>query len=459
MNFPRPAALTITSLACLLSACTNSNTTKPVDPVNSTNNTQKPTDQNITHKAALEATAATAGAAKCAFQNVQQIGALAKDGQIAIGFGDQGGLAAWTSPDGPRVKPLSSAGVAQGSAAPIQFPKGTQPAAVVAVGRGFAVIAKRIETAALPCEASCGDKPCPVPAPAAKPDAKPDEKPAEGAPQTCEKQVGYEYFTQLTGLDGKNPSAGRPFHTGLVDIETILPGDGRAAGLLTKSELVWLQKRPDGRLDSERIELPNDEMVIPILGAGPPSVLLINNSGSMRLLDERGFHEIEGKFIGMAGKPAAAPPAKPAAAGKPAPAAPPPKPAPKPAQEMTIRSHWGAHGRIEVVRRLGDSTQFAVVEKLVVRMLPDAESQEIRESFAKALDLRLENGRLRRTGWDKQPVGGDIDAHEADPAADVTQMHIAWTGNAFVFAHRSNPPHRTDAPSVGIVAAVCAGAK
>jgi hypothetical protein len=452
MNFSRPAALAIASLACvfsacMFSACTNSNiTNKPDDPT-------KPQVKNLVHKAVPEVTAATAGAAKCSFQNVQQIGALAKDGGIAIGFGAQGGLAAWSSPDGPRVKPLSVAGVAQGSAAPIQFPKGAQPAAIIAVARGFAVIAKRIETTAEPCAATCGDKPCPV-------DTKADAKPAEGAAgaaQTCEKPTGHEFFTQLTDLDGTNASAGRPFHTGLVDIETILPGDGRAAGLLTKNEVVWLQKRPDGRLDSERIELPTDEYVIPVFGAGPPSILLVDNGGSLRVLDERGFHEVEGKFVGMVGKPATAPPAKPgtATAAKP----PAPAPAPKPAGEMTFRSHWGTNGRIEVARRLGDSMQFAVVEKLVVRMVPDAESQEIRKSFAKALDLRLENGRLRRTGWDKQPVGGDIDAHEADPAADVTQMHIAWTGNAFVFAHRSNPPHRANAPSVGIVAAMCAGDK
>jgi hypothetical protein len=182
----------------------------------------------------------------------------------------------------------------------------------------------------------------------------------------------------------------------------------------------------------------------------------------MQLLDERGTHDIEGKFIGMQAKAGATPPTKPGAtpAGKP-PAGKPPTGSPpaKPGGAMTFRSHWSDKGRIEIGRRLGDATQYATIEKLVLRMLSDSESQGIRESFANAVELQLDNGRLRRMGWDKRPIGDDFDVHEADPAADTSYMHYVWSGSAFVFAHPSNPPHQAEALAVGIVAATCANEK
>ena len=460
MKFHRPIA--IASLPWLFAACSGT-PEKHVETPKTASSTSSTSAADV-HVPAGDTTTANAGAAKCTLQNVQQIGALAKDSGIALGFGQQGGLVAWTSPDGPRVKPLTTTGIAKGSAIPIQFPKGTQPIAVASVARGFAVIAKRIETMAGPCEATSGEKP------------GPEVKPSEAAPPTCEKPTGNEFFVQLTDVDGQNASAGRPFHTGLVELETFLPGDGRAFGILTKNEVIWVQKRPDAKLDAERVELPNVEQVVPVMGAGPPAVLLIDKDGSMLLLDERGTHEIDGSFLGKTPpKPAATAPPKPAAAPpkpapaaappKPAPAATPPKPAPagpppaKPVSNVHFYSHWGPKGRIEISRRVGDTTQYGVIEKLVLRILKDTEDPEIRNSFANSVEVRLENGKLRRMGWNKQPVGGDIDVHEVDAAADASHLHFAWSGSAFVFAHPSNPPHRTEAPAVGIVTATCGSDK
>lgn len=455
MKFFRP--IVIASFPCFVVACSGTTTpVKPVDP-------PKTKPLAIGHVPASSLTTTNSGNATCTLQNGQQIGALAKDGSIALGFGQRGGLVAWASPEGFRVKPLSSQGVASGSALPISFPKGVEPAAVVAVARGFAVIGKRIETTTGPCEGTCADKPCP------------DAKPGEPAP-TCEKPTGHEFFVQLTDVDGKNANAGRPFHTGLVEIENIIPGDGRAFGLLTKNDLIWIQKRPDERLDSERIELPNVDQVVPISGLGPPAVLLVSKDGSMQLLDERGTQDIEGSFVGAQGKPpaptppvkpsaappvkpSAAPPAKPPATPPAAPSAKPPStpPAPvaKPMQDLGFSAHWGAKGRIEVSRRVGDKVQYGVIEKLVLRTLNDAESAESRETFSKSVEVRIENGKARRIGWNKQPVGADIDVHEADAAADMAHVHWAWSGSAFVFAHPSSPPHRKEAPAVGIVVATC----
>lgn len=443
MKFPWSVA--IASIPCVLAACTgptlvkNVETPKPTMPTEPT----KPTP-SVVHLPAGDATTSNAGAPQCSLQTVQQIGAFAKGGGIAVGFGEHSGLVAWSSPEGLRIKPLTSAGVATGSAIPTPVPKGTKPIEIIATGRGFAVIAKRIETTTGPCEAACGDKPCP------------EVKPDESAPQTCEKPTGHEFFVLLTDQDGKNPTAGRPFHTGLVDIETILPGDGRAIGVMTKNEIVWIQRRPDGRLDSERIELPSAEAIVPVRGLGPPAVLLVDKDGSMQLLDERGVHDIEGKFMGMQPKAAAILPKRGATpAGKP-PAAPPPA---KPASDTSFRSHWGANGRLEVARRLGNVTQYATIEKLVLRMLNDSESSGVRELFANSIDVQVDNGHLRRIGWDKQPIGSDIDVHQADPAADISRMRYAWSGSAFVFAHPSNPPHQVEAQAVGIVAANCASVK
>lgn len=453
-----PWSLAIVSLPCVVAACSGP-ATNPVTAQKEKIETPKATSSSGTNLSASgtnvsapDTTTANVGAEKCTVQNVQQIGALAKGGGIAVGFGRQSGLVAWSSPEGLRLKPLSMAGVVSGSGITTPVPKGTKPVEIVAIGRGFAVIAKRIETTPGPCETT------------------PEVKPSEAAPETCEKPTGHEFFVLLTDVDGRNAVAGRPFHTGLVDIETILPGDGRAFGVMTKNEVIWIQKRPDGRLDSERVELPQVASIIPVSGLGPPALLLVNKDGSMQLLDERGTHDIEGKFGGMQSKaapPAPAPaPKKSAAApvGK-TPAAPPaaPPPAPpavsKPAGDMGFRCHWGAKGRLEVGRRVGDNTQYAIIEKLELRMLNDADSQEIRASFTNSVDVQIDKGHLRRIGWDKRPIGSDFDVHEADAAADASRMRHAWSGSAFVFAHPSNPPHQTEAQAVGIVSASCANVK
>lgn len=410
-------------------------------------------------------TNANVGAQRCTLQNVQHVGALARDGQLALGFGERGGLLAWSSPDGIRIKPVSPLGIASGASIAISYPKTVQPAAVAAVARGFALFARRVETAAGPCEGSCGDKPCP------------EVKPGEAAPQTCDKPTGYEYFVQLTDLDGKNPSAGRPFHTGLVDIESLLPGDGRAFGALTKNEVVWIQKRPDGRLDAERVELPGVEHVVPVFGHGPPAVLLVDKDGGMRLLDERGSHDIDGGFGGAQPKAATPAPAPKPSATPPKPGVTPPKPAvqpplgktpppppagkppvlpaAKPASNVRFRCHWGPKGRLEVSRQEGTTTQYAAIEKLVLRILKDSENPEIRESFVSEVEARMENGKMRRLGWDKRPVGDDVDVSEADPLADTARTRPVWSGSAFVFAHPSHPPHQLEAHAVGIVVATC----
>ena len=437
---------TVASLSCLLASCTGTTTVKPVEkpPVTSS--------KNAAHKAVAEPTQANAGAAKCTIQNGQHIGALAKDGGFAIGFGEQGGLAAWSSPEGMRVKTLSLAGTSEGSSTAISFPKGAQPVEIAPVARGYAIIAKRIESTVGPCEATCGDKPCPP--------GKPEAAPA----QTCEKPTGHQFFVQLTDIDGKNPSAGRPFNTGLVDIETILLGDGRAFGVLTKNEVVWIQKRPDDRLDAERVEFPAGQLIVPVHGFGPPAVVVVDKDGSMQLLDERGIHEIQGKFAGPPGKAAPAPAPAPAPkagtnpGGKPAAPAP-AAPAVKPGPEMIFRVQWGPKGRLEVARRIGEVAQYATIEKLELHMLNDSESQEIRESFAKALDVRMESGKLRRTTWDKKPLGDDINVHDADPTGTIARVRTVWTGSVFVFAQPSIPTQHPDATAVGILVANCTSAK
>ena len=465
------------------------------------------------HVTMADVTTANAGAARCSLQEAK-VGALAKDGGVAVGFGERGGLVAWTSPHGMRVKPLTPAGVPNGSAVPISFPKGSVPIAVAAIGRGFAVIGKRIEPASEPCAGACGDKPCSEVQPsdakpaetkpadakpeavkpgdakhanakssAAKPgnskpadaksavakpvDAKPgtakpsdtrpaeskpaeakpvDVKPGEGKPaQACTNPLPHEFFVQLADIDGGHATAGRPFHTGHADIETILSGDGNAIGLITKTDVVWIRKRPDGRLDTTRVELPRAAFVVPIRGLGPPGILLVNDDGSMRLLDERGVHEINGKFVGAASKPGATPP-KPGAS-----------PSVRPSILVRPSGQWGPAGRIEVARRVGDLTQYAFVEKLELRVLGDAESQQIRESFTNRVEPIMENGRLQRIGWDKRPVGGDINPREIDIAADLSRSHFAWSGSVFVFAHPSSPAHRAEALAAGIVVANCAG--
>ncbi len=436
-------SVAIASLPWVLAACSGPSPAK--NPAKKVETLPVP-EVPVLHVAASDATTVNAGAPKCTLQNVQQIGAFAKGGGIAVGFGQRGGLIAWSSPEGLRLKPLTSAGVAMGSAIATSFPKGVTPVEIIAVGRGFAVIVKRIETTAGPCETTCGDKPCP------------EVKPGEAAPpSSCAKPTGHQFFVLLTDHLGKNPTAGRPFHTGLVDIETVLRGDGRAIGMMTKTDVVWIQKRPDGRLDSERVELPSADYVIPIRGFGPPAVLLLDKEGSMRLLDERGTHDIEGKFVGMPSKGGATPPTKRGAA--PAAKPPPTPPLAKPAVEMNFWSHWGAKGSIEIGRRIGDVAHYAIIEKLVLRVLNDTENSGIRESFTNFVDIQIDNGHWRRVGWDKRPIGDDIDVREADAAADTTRMHQAWSGSAFVFVHPSNPPHQVDAQAVGIVTATCANVK
>ncbi len=419
-------------LSCVLAACTPTPAVKPVE--------QPKPKPAIVNQPLAWAAATNTNADRCTLQNAQQIGALAKEGTFALGFGTHGGLAVWSSPEGNRAKPLTPTGASSGSAVSISFPKGVHPVEVVPVARGFAILAKKIEVMSGPCAGSCGDKPCP------------EAKAGEAAP-TCDTPTGYEYYVQLTDIDGKNPSAGRPFHTGVVDIEKILPGDGRAFGVLTKKQIVWVQKRPDGRLDSEAIELPESYAVIPVLGVGRPAILLLDKDGSLQLFDERGIHDIEGEFATTPGKTApttkTAPPgpAKPSATAAAAPG------------KMIVRGQWGAKDRIEVARKTGETTQYAVIEKLALRMANETESQEIGKSFGAIVDAQWENGKLRRTTWDKRPVGNDIDVAEADPMAHAARARFVWSGSTFVMAYPTSPAHRTEMQSLGILAATCGGSK
>lgn len=422
-------------LPCVLAACTP---TPPVKPVE-----QPKPKPAIVNQPLAGATATNTNADRCTLQNAQQIGALAKEGTFALGFGTHGGLAVWSSPEGNRAKPLTPAGASAGSAVSISFPKGVHPVEVVPVARGFAILAKKLEVMSGPCAGSCGDKPCP------------EAKPGEAAP-TCDTPTGYEYYVQLTDIDGKNATAGRPFHTGVVDIEKILPGDGRAFGVLTKKQIVWVQKRPDGRLDSDAIELPESSIAVPVLGVGRPALLLLDKDGSLQLFDERGIHDIEGEFAITPGTPGKTAPTTKAATPGPAK---PPAAAAAASGKMIVRGQWGAKDRIEVARKLGETTQYAVIEKLALRMANESESQEIGRSFGAIVDAQWENGKLRRTTWDKRSVGNDIDVAQADPMAHTARARFVWSGSTFVMAYPTSPPHRTEMQSLGILSATCGSAK
>ncbi len=383
----------------------------------------------ITHVAPAEATAANAAASRCSLQS-EQVGALAKDGSFAIGFGQQGGLVAWSGPEGVRAKPLTSAGKTGGPGVSIAFPRGSDPAEIAPLGQGFVILAKRTEYVDGMCPGKCTDATC-AGWPAGKPQPHVCKSKCE---QPCKRPSAINYFVQYTDLEGHNATAGMPFRTGPEGIVAAIAGDGKSMAFITGKDIIWIRTRPDGKIESERIEMPAAKFVLPVRGNGPPTLLLAEENGSLEVVEERKTREVTGSLVDKK-------------SGR--------------LVDARLQSRWGADNHIHVARQAWmvslDSIQYAHIENYELRYAGEPQGKGFREPFAEYVEPHLVDGRFRRSSWLQKAVGEDIDLQNADAAADVSNARFAWSGSVFVFVYLTRPAHREAVRAVGIVAADCAG--
>jgi hypothetical protein len=355
-----------------------------------------------------EATTTNAGASRCSSSASVELASTTPDAAFAVGFGEKGGFVAWSAPSGIRGRALDAAGRRLGREMELALPIGAKPIEIAPLGRGFVVVAQRVETKNSLCEGRCLDATC---------SGWPAGTPAphickSSCPKPCVVPVHHEFFMLSVDLSGKTIGDQTSWVTGLVNIEAILHGDGRSLGILTGSELVWVQT--DVRLGAvvKREPLPSMAYALPVRGRGKPSLLAVAEDGSVRLVDTEGDHALQGT-IGDA------------RSGR--------------ILDARLQARWDSNDRLHIAKQAWmlalDAIQYSYVENGVVLTHDAIERGVFRAPFAEYVEPYLEGDRFRRRSWLQRSIGEDIDLRAGDPEADVRRAQFVWTGKTFLFVY------------------------
>jgi len=389
---------------CLLGLIVGACTAPTKAPV-STAGSRVPETPNLMPE---EATTANAAAPRCSLSSPVELAAIASDASFAVGFGEKGGLVAWSTPAGIRGRALDAASNVVGSEIDLSLPIGAKPIEIAPLGRGFVVVAQRVETKNSVCEGRCIDSTCSgwtagTPAPHIC---------KSSCPKPCVVPVKHEYFLRHVDQFGKIIGGQKSWITGLVNVEAILHGDGRGLGILTGSELVWVQTDDPLGMVMKRQPLPSMAYALPIRGRRNPSLLAVAEDGSARLVDVDGDHALQGT-IGDA------------RSGR--------------ILDARLQARWDTNDRLHIAKQAWmsalDAIQYSYVEKGVVLTRNDIERGGFREPFAEYVEPHFEDGRFRRRSWLQRSIGEDIDLRVMDPAADVRRAKFVWTGKTFLFVY------------------------
>ncbi|WP_437678975.1 hypothetical protein [Sorangium sp. So ce131] len=410
------------------------------------------------HRPAPEATTANAGAARCQLRGPSDLGALAPGGVFAVGFGDRGGLAVWAGPGGARARPLTAFTEPAGAEVALALPKDAAPREVVPVAGGFVVLAQRLVVRPLACASRCVDATCSS-WPAGTPQPHVCYRPCL---RPCPRLEPVGLVAQRTDSAGCALGAWVPLQGGPFDIEAVIPGTDRAFALVTGKDFIsihlpatrapaarsWAARAPaSGALEVTRSELPAADYALPVRGSGPPTLLLLDEGGALRVVGPGGVRSVQGNFTD-------------ALSGR--------------LLDARLQARWGPDGRIHVARQVWlssmDTLQYAVLDAIDapgvagaggaldhLALRPDgaAERGALRPPFAEYIEPHGERGRFRRRTWLQRTVGEDIDLREADPDASDARARIAWSGEAFAITYAVP---RGGVAALRAVAADCSGA-
>lgn len=360
------------------------------------------------HVGSVEATVQNAGATRCQLSVPMEIGAIVQYGRFAIGFGVRGGLVAWSTSEGIRVRALSLAGAPIGREMNIGLPADAMAVEVAPLGRGFVVIAKRIEYRQATCEGRCVDATC-----SGWPRDVPQPHVCEyWCPKPCTIPSKHEFVIQYVNIAGQTIGAPIIAETGFIDVEAMLLGDGRSLGFMTRHEIFWIRTNERSSIALTRHDLPQVQYALPVRGTGSPTLLALEEDGAARVIDERGVHAVKGSLI---------------------------DPRSGRIVDARLQARWDSSGRIHVARQAWleslDAIHYAVIEGHEVRQVGDVERRGFREPFAEYVEPHYEDGRFRRSSWLQRIIGDDIDLRSRDPRVDAMHARFVWTGRTFLFAY------------------------
>lgn len=389
-------------LGLVVAACTASNAPSPQVAVVSV--------PIAPHEIPDEATTAHAAATHCSAAAPVDISSISTAPAFALGFGEKGGLVAWSTPAGLRGRALDGAGRLLASEVNLSLPVDAKPIEIAPLGQGFVVVAQRVETQNSFCEGRCIDATC-----SGWPAGSPQPHVCmRSCPKPCVIPRHHEFFLGYVDLLGKTIGGQKSWQAGLVGVEAMLHGDGRSLGIMTGNEIVWVQTDDVVGLSMKRVPLPSMMYALPIRGRRKPSLLAVAEDGSVRLVDAEGEHPLEGT-IGNA------------QSGR--------------ILDARLQARWDTNDRLHIAKQAWmsslDSIQYSYVDKGIVLTPEGIQRGEFRAPFAEYVEPHFENGRFRRRSWLQRSIGEDIDLRAYDPAADAGRASFVWTGKTFLFVYPS----------------------
>jgi hypothetical protein len=363
-----------------------------------------------------EATVTNAGADHCDVAPHEDVASIEIGAEFAIGFGDQGGLLAWSTQAGVRVRPLSLEGKPRGAETIVAGVNISKPIQIAPLGVGFVLITKRIEYADRLCESRCLDAACVgLPPGVAQPQVcfQRCEKP-------CKSPATQTLFIQYINLAGQTVGVPSVWSTGLGDIEAVLPGDGKSLGMLLGSEILWVHTDAHAGIATTHRALPSMQYALLVRGIGTPTLLALSEEGSVRLIEERGDQMLKGSLV---------------------------DPRSGRILDARLQARRDPQGRIHIAKQAWveslDSIQYSVIENGELPSLGQIERGGFREPFAEYVEPHFDIGHFYRSSWIQQTIGQGIELREHDSDASVRDARVVWTGKTFLFTYSTqgvNPP-------------------
>jgi hypothetical protein len=353
------------------------------------------------HRAPPPATIARADAEACQLSAPIELGAISgQRGRHATGFGERGGLVAWSWDSRIWVKPLSPQGAPLGFARELASTEGSAPFFVVPAETGFAVVGRKLEMPGPGCGRGRYG-PCPD---GSGPIAHVCRLDADVPCAVTALDVSVQ-LVDLTGVALGPPT----FHT-LPRGDRIISlsaTHGASLALVTDHHrLVSAALTPSVRFASRKLE--TFRYLVPVGGQGPPSFLLLDPDGVLLLADEHATHVVRAPELSRDARQ---------------------WPEPK------LLANFGADAAIYVgwqtPRSEGRILHFGVIRRGQWQPLPDITVVGESLPFDDYVELRyLFDGAIRRSSWQDDQLGRDIEL-----PAGANYVRHTWTGRAFSFVY------------------------
>ena len=392
--------LTFAGLVALASCAARSPTLGPPQLVASE---EAPVLSPVTPNPAVpEAVREDAGAITCTVGLPATLGGARERTSIASAFGEAGGLVAWRAETAVVARAIAANGSLGESSWVLPFPAAAEPSAVVPIDGGFVVVARAGAYAAGLCLGSC--------------------RTGVGCQRLCQRRIGTTTYLAAAALSGEPRGAPLGPDLELRPVIAVTPAyAGRFALVTDSGQFAEVELDAAGRLTTHVRRVQMLSYLLPVRGAGRPTMLTFERDGTMLVIDARGEHAVDASVIG------------------------------------TWSDEWferfqarhGADGRVHVAwwaPKYGpQSVQHAVVTTDTLRLVgpPRSAARGVDPPFAAYVFAAAdEKGIVQRRVWPYGPLRSQLDLAATDPQLQPTPS-IEWTGDRFVALYLAKAEGRT----------------